>query len=101
MLNKTKRRKIAMAVIVTAIVAATSAIVVDSYLSRKHARSIESIAVMPFVNESGNQDVEHLSDGMTQTLITSLSQLPNLNVKSRQTVFRYKGKPTDSKTIRK
>ena len=41
-------------------------------------KQIESIAVMPFVNESGNADVEYLSDGMTETLIKSLSNLPNL-----------------------
>jgi TolB-like protein/Tfp pilus assembly protein PilF len=56
---------------------------------------------MPFVNESGNADVEYLSDGMTETLISSLSQLPNLNVKARSTVFRYKGKTTDAQTIGK
>jgi TolB-like protein len=73
---------------------------VGSYL--KYGRSdkqISSIAVMPFFNESGNQDVEYLSDGMTETLISSLSQIPNLNVKARSTVFRYKGKLTDAKTI--
>jgi TolB-like protein len=62
-------------------------------------RQIESIAVMPFVNESGNAELDYLSDGMTETLIRSLSQLPGLNVKSRSSVFRYKGKATDSKTI--
>src|SRR2546426_11823728 len=62
--------------------------VVDSYLSRKRiATSIQSIAVLPFVNESGNTDVEYLSDGMTESLINSLSQLPNLSVKARSTVF--------------
>jgi serine/threonine protein kinase/Flp pilus assembly protein TadD len=70
-----------------------------------HARSaqvaIESIAVMPFVNESGNAELEYLSDGMTETLIRSLSQLPRLNVKARSSVFRYKGKETDAKTIGK
>lgn len=65
------------------------------------AKQIESIAVMPFVNESGNADVEYLSDGMTETLIRSLSQMPNLNVKARSSVFRYKGKETDAKTIGK
>ncbi len=63
------------------------------------AKQIESIAIMPFVNDSGNADVEYLSDGMTETLIKNLSNLPNLNVKPRSTVFRYKGKDTDSKTI--
>lgn len=70
----------------------------------KYGRSdkqINSIAVMPFVNESGNADVEYLSDGMTETLISSLSQLPNLNVKARSSVFRYKGKETTPQTIGK
>ena len=60
---------------------------------------IESIAVMPFVNESGDSEVEYLSDGMTETLIKSLSNLPELDVKPRSAVFRYKGKDTDLPTI--
>ena len=52
--------------------------------------TIGSIAVMPFVNESGNPEFEYLSDGMTETLINQLSQLPNLNVKARSSVFQYK-----------
>ncbi|HVE59215.1 MAG TPA: protein kinase, partial [Pyrinomonadaceae bacterium] len=62
-------------------------------------KQIESIAVMPFINESGNSDVEYLSDGMTETLINSLSQVPNLSVKARSSVFRYKGKELDPKKI--
>ena len=71
------------------------------YLSRSRTTAIESIAVMPFVNESGNAELEYLSDGMTETLISSLSQLPNLNVKARSSVFRYKGKETNPQTIGK
>src|SRR5215204_1306863 len=71
------------------------------YLYVPSARQIESIAVMPFANESGNPEVEYLSDGMTETLIASLSQLPKLNVKARSSVFRYKGKGTDPQTIGK
>jgi len=71
------------------------------YYRGKTSSTIQSIAVMPFVNESGNSDVEYLSDGMTETLIGSLSQLPGLNVKARSTVFRYKGKALDVKTIGK
>ena len=66
-----------------------------------NSKQIESIAVLPFVNESGNADVEYLSDGMTETLIGTLSKLPNLNVKARSSVFRYKGKETDLQTIAK
>src|SRR4030095_3825515 len=60
---------------------------------------IDSIAVLPFVNESGNPDVEYLSDGMTESLINSLSNLPNLSVKARNSVFRYKGSNIDEKRI--
>ncbi|MEQ1920998.1 MAG: tetratricopeptide repeat protein [Pyrinomonadaceae bacterium] len=63
------------------------------------AKQIESIAVMPFVNESGNADVEYLSDGMTETLISSLSNIPNLSVKARSTVFYYKGKEASPQKI--
>jgi TolB-like protein/Tfp pilus assembly protein PilF len=63
------------------------------------SNQIESIAIMPFVNESGNADVEYLSDGMTETLIKSLSEVPHLSVKSRSTVFYYKGKETLPKKI--
>ena len=71
------------------------------YSSRSHKSAIESIAVMPFINESGKSELEYLSDGMTETLISSLSQLPNLNVKARSSVFRYKGKETNPQTIGK
>ena len=62
------------------------------YFTGRSTKQIESIAVMPFANESGNADNEYLSDGMTETLISSLSHLPNLSVKARSSVFRYKGK---------
>src|SRR5262249_51206597 len=48
-----------------------------------------------------SQDVDYLSDGMTETLISSLSQLPNLTVKARSSVFRYKGKETAPRTVGK
>ena len=64
--------------------------------------AIESIAVMPFVNASGsNNDVEYLSEGIPESLITSLSQLPNLSVKARSSAFRYKGKDPTPQQIGK
>src|SRR6266446_2721251 len=56
---------------------------------------IDSIAVLPFANVSNDPKTEYLSDGITESLINNLSQLPNLSVMSRNTVFRYKGQPTD------
>jgi len=56
---------------------------------------IDSIAVIPFSNLGGNARTDYLSDGMTESLIDSLAHLPQLKVKSRQSVFRYKGKDID------
>ena len=79
-----------------------TALGVGSFLKfGRSSQQINSIAVMPFVNDSGNADVEYLSDGLTETLISSLSQLPDLNVKPRSSVFRYKGKETNPQTIAK
>ena len=97
-LTKPKRRRFVLATIGIALVVIFTA---GYFYLWSRTTSIQSIAVMPFVNESGNADVEYLSDGMTETLIGSLSQLPNLNVKARSTVFRYKGKMTDAKTLGK
>jgi len=99
--SKLRGKKVWIVVLVTAMVAAISAVVVYSVRSKNTHTIIQSIAVMPFVNASGNSDVEYLSDGMTETLISSLSQLPNLNVKPRSSVFRYKGKETDPQTVAK
>lgn len=60
---------------------------------------IDSVAVMPFVNESGNQDAEYLSDGMTESLIRSLSNVPGLSVKARNTVYHYKGQQVSAKKV--
>lgn len=57
--------------------------------------AIESIAVLPFANQSQDQETEYLSDGLTESIINSLAQLPNLRVVPRSSVFRYKGQETD------
>jgi serine/threonine protein kinase/Flp pilus assembly protein TadD len=61
--------------------------------------AIDSIAVLPFVNKSNAADTEYLSDGLAESLIYRLSQLPNLKVSPTSSVMRYKGKETDVKTI--
>src|SRR5262245_53953738 len=102
-LNKTKHRRtpIVVRMIVTAVVAAVIAVCAYSYLYKKSAASIQSIAVMPFLNDSGNHDADYLSDGMTETLINGLSQVPGLSVKARSSVFRYKTKDYDPRSVAK
>lgn len=62
-------------------------------------RSIGVLAVLPFVNESADAKMEYLSDGITESIISSLSQLSRLRVMSRSTVFRYKSKEPDAQRI--
>ncbi|MEP6819910.1 MAG: protein kinase [bacterium] len=95
--GRLKQHKLAVLVFAAFIIAAVAG--AYFYFGRAHLNAIESIAVMPFVNESGNSEVEYLSDGMTDTLINSLSQLPHLSVKARSSVFRYKGKEVDPQKV--
>ncbi|MEO8574063.1 MAG: hypothetical protein ABI481_08835 [Pyrinomonadaceae bacterium] len=59
------------------------------------SRQINSIAVLPFENRSGNADSEYLSDGLAESLIYRLSQLPGLKVSPTNAVRRYKGSQSD------
>jgi len=56
-----------------------------------HAKAIASLAVLPFSTAGDNPDSEYLCDGITETIINSLAQLPGLRVIARSTVFRHKG----------
>lgn len=55
------------------------------------ARRVRAIAILPFVNATGDREAEYLSDGITETLINTLAQVPGLRVMSRTSVFHYKG----------
>jgi serine/threonine protein kinase/Tfp pilus assembly protein PilF len=65
------------------------------YLRSSRAAQIDSIAVLPFTNGGGDANTDYLSDGITESLIAGLTHVPQLKVKSRQSVFRYKGKDVD------
>jgi serine/threonine protein kinase/tetratricopeptide (TPR) repeat protein len=67
--------------------------------SGRGSETIDSVAVLPFVNAGGDPNAEYLSDGITESLINSLSQLPHLKVMSRDSAFMYKGKDTDARTV--
>jgi serine/threonine protein kinase len=60
---------------------------------------IDSVAVLPFVNVGGDPNTEYLSDGLTDSLINVLSQVPDLRVVPRSTVFRYKGTTIDPQQV--
>jgi eukaryotic-like serine/threonine-protein kinase len=62
-------------------------------------RPIQSLAVLPFVNEASDPKLEYLSDGLTDEIINKLSQVPELKVLSRGTVFRYKGTHIDPRKV--
>ena len=69
--------------------------------SRGKGTEISTIAVLPFVNAGNDPSAEYLSDGITESLINSLSQLPSLTVMARSSVFRYKGKEVDPAAVAK
>jgi eukaryotic-like serine/threonine-protein kinase len=69
------------------------------YWRNRAGQGIDSLAVLPFVNSSGSPDADYLSDGITESLIDSLSQLPSLKVMSHDAVFRYKGKNPEARSV--
>jgi len=94
--GEVKRHKRALIIALAALVIAVVAI----YLYNARAnRQIHSLAVLPMVNGTGDPNSEYLSEGITESLIDSLSQLPNLSVKSLNSVLRYKGREVDAQTI--
>jgi eukaryotic-like serine/threonine-protein kinase len=88
---KTKGVAIAAAL---AVVIAIVAVAASRYLTPS-GQKIDALAVLPFANASADQNTDYLSEGITESLISSLSQLRDLTVRSRSSVFRYKGKDVD------
>jgi serine/threonine-protein kinase len=86
--------------VITLLVLIVGAVGLGLYL---HARTtevaIESIAVLPFENQNHDSNTDYLADGVTESIISSLSQLSQLRVMARSTVFRYKGKDVDPQKV--
>jgi len=95
----TRSRMYWIGAVVVAVLLAAAAI--GAYLLRGGVArgQINSIAVLPFVNATADPNNEYLSDGMTESLISALSQLPDLKVMARSTVFRFKGSQEDPRQI--
>jgi len=66
---------------------------------RKRGRGLDSLVVLPFVNQSGDPEMEYLSEGITDTLINSLSQLRKLRVTPRSIAFRHRGPQVDPHAV--
>lgn len=96
---KTHRRGIALGLVAIILLSGAS-LVYYSYSSRNGGRAaIDSIAVLPLANTNAEPDTEYLSDGITESIINKLSQLPKLRVMARSTVFTYKGKEVDARNV--
>ncbi|HWC76723.1 MAG TPA: protein kinase, partial [Blastocatellia bacterium] len=63
------------------------------------SRTINSLAILPLVNATNDTDTDYLSDGITESIINNLAQLPKLRVMARSTVFRYKGHEVDPRDV--
>jgi serine/threonine protein kinase/tetratricopeptide (TPR) repeat protein len=91
------RHKKAFIAAAAVVILATAALGFGAYrwLAPRSGSSIDSLAVLPFTNVTADPNTDYLSDGLTESLISSLSQLPNLTVRPRSSVFRYKSKDVD------
>jgi len=93
------QRRRAWRTIAAWIAAAAVAVLAAGFVGYRWTRGpsdrIDSLAVLPFVNASGNPDTEYLGDGISEALINDLSQLPGVRVSARSLAFRYKGKDDD------
>ncbi|MBA3768130.1 MAG: protein kinase, partial [Acidobacteria bacterium] len=97
--TQAKSHKFVTAMIGIILLGTISAIAYFGFFTKSNAGQIDSIAVLPFENRSGNADSEYLSDGLAESLIYRLSQLPNLKVSPTSSVFRYKGKEINVQKI--
>src|SRR5205085_2524721 len=96
---KQHKRGVAVALAALAILSAAG-VAYYSYSARSTGRAaIDSIAVLPLVNAGGDPNTEYLSDGISEALINSLTELRQLRVVARTTAFRYKGREVDPQAV--
>src|SRR5882672_3481489 len=91
--------KFVMGGITAVLLLVIAAVGVYFFRSKSEPGKLSSIAVLPFVNATSDPGNEYLSDGLTESLIGTLSQLPDLKVMARSTVFRFKGDQEDTRQI--
>ncbi|MCA1602695.1 MAG: protein kinase, partial [Acidobacteria bacterium] len=105
LVREIKRHKRGAALAAVAMILVFATLAYSFYLKRgaghvaTSGEAIGSVAVLPFVNESGDPNTEYLADGISDSVINSLSRLPKLRVISLNAVSRYKGKQTDPQKV--
>ena len=104
--SKTTRRAIALALALVVIVLSASALIVYRSRARSTVNAatsapepLRSIAILPFKNLTGDPANDYFSDGITESLITALSNIPGLKVISRNSVFKFKDKAADPQAV--
>lgn len=92
--NRIKRHKLGVAAAFVVLIGLVTigALAYLRYFAAADQTGIDSLAVLPFVNDTGDSEMEYVSDGLSESLINNLSQLPGLKVIARSSAFRYKGK---------
>ncbi|MEP7336421.1 MAG: protein kinase [Acidobacteriota bacterium] len=90
-------RKAAALIVLALVVAAAAAYWRQNFVPR--GKAIDSVAVMPFINVGSDPQMEYLPDGITESLISSLTKLSSLRVMSRGAVFSYKGRDVDPRQV--
>jgi DNA-binding SARP family transcriptional activator/TolB-like protein len=83
------------------IISALLFIAIGFWIKGRNQEPIDSLIVLPFRDETGDANLEYLADGISETLMRNLSQLPDLRVLARSTAFRYKGKVVDPQRLQK
>jgi TolB-like protein len=89
--------------IIVILVFAVGLLLVDKFVLQRdqvaETQNLDSVAVLPFTNMSGAQENEYFSDGLTETLLHMLAQVPELQVAARTSVFAYKNRDEDVRQI--
>ena len=96
LVGEMKRRKLAVALVAVIVAVGT---ITSFFFGVRRDDAIDSVAVLPFVNASDDSDSQYLSDGITYSLINSLSRLPALRVISLNTVMRYTRTQMDAQAV--
>ena len=97
--TQAKSHRLAAAVVGIILIGVISAIAYFALFSNRSTTAIDSIAVLPFANASGDKESEFLSDGIAETLINNFTKIPELKVTARSTAFRFRGREGEPQAI--